>query len=52
MLLRVSEETMFCAPARISNHMYDQFTIQTSLIQLSKIHFLITYISYKCLILA
>ena len=52
MFLDVSEETMFCVTARISKHMYDQFTIQTSLIQLSKIHFLITYISYKCLILA
>jgi hypothetical protein len=52
LLLRVSEETMFCVTARISKHMYDQFTIQTSLIQVSKIHFLITYISYKCSILA
>ena len=52
MFLDVSEETMFCVTARISKHMYDQFTIQTSLIQLSKIHFLITYISYECLILA
>ena len=43
---------MFCVTARISKHMYDQLTIQTSLIQVSKIHFLITYISYKCLILA
>ena len=51
-LLHVSEETMFCVTARISKHMYDQFTIQTSLIQVYKIHFLITYISYKCLILA
>jgi hypothetical protein len=51
-LLHVSGETMFCVTARISKHMYDQFTIQTSLIQVNKIHFLITYISYKCLILA
>ena len=51
-LLHVSEETMFCVTARISKHMYNQFTIQTSLIELSKIHFLITYISYKYLILA
>jgi hypothetical protein len=43
---------MFCATARISKHMYDQFTIQTSLIQVGKIHFLITYISNQCLILA
>jgi hypothetical protein len=52
LLLHVSDETMFCVTARISKHMYDQFTIQTSWIQVSKIHFLITYISYKCLILA
>jgi hypothetical protein len=51
-LLHVSGKIIFSVTARISKHMYDKLTIQTSLIQVNKIHFMITYISYKCLILA